>query len=159
MALEKYHIYRNYYKILNKALIRNKIFHFIFTALDTVILTIKLLDIYHTNYSGNTNKSINYLKPDYYFSNYSTMIYLVLEYTFSIVYTMIRDYKKCNRKHDIAFVNIFFYSIYFYFLLRISFQSKFIIFSIIFIFVNSFDYFYYYRHDYFSFDWLYAKNY
>ena len=114
MALDKYNIYRNYYKILNKTIIRNKIFHFVFTVLDTVILTIKILDIYHTNYSSNPNKSLNYLKPVNYFSNYSTiiklipiLIYLVLEYTFSIVYTMIRDYKNCNRKFDIAFVNIF----------------------------------------------------
>ena len=67
MALDKYNIYRNYYKILNKTIIRNKIFHFVFTVLDTVILTIKILDIYHTNYSSNPNKSLNYLKQYNYF--------------------------------------------------------------------------------------------
>lgn len=110
---EKYNIYRNYYKILNKTLIRNKLFHVIFTVLDTMILAIKILDIYHTNYSSNPDKSINYLKPVYYFSNYSTilklipiLVYLVIEYSFTIVYTMMRDYKKFNKKHNIAFVNI-----------------------------------------------------
>jgi len=114
MATEKYSIYRSYYKILNKTLIRNKLFHFAFTVIDTMILTIKILDIFHTNYSSIPGKSINYLRPVYYFSNLSTIlkifpiiIYLVIEYSLCIVYTMIRDYKKCNRKHDIAFVNIF----------------------------------------------------
>ena len=49
----EYMNYYCYYQILNKTIIRNKTFHFLFNLLDTIILLIKILDIFKTNYNTN----------------------------------------------------------------------------------------------------------
>ena len=67
----------NYYQILNKTIIRNKAFHFLFNILDTLLSLLKILDVYKTHYNLFPNNSLKYINVVSYFSNYSKIIKLI----------------------------------------------------------------------------------
>ena len=109
----EYMSYYCYYQILNKTIIRNKTFHFLFNLLDTFILLIKILDIFQTNYNTNLEKAIKYIKPALFFSNFPTLIrllplivYLFLGYLISIYYLFSNVRKKVHQI-DVIAMNIF----------------------------------------------------
>ena len=113
MALKIFINHYNYYQMLNKTIIKNKGFHIIFTLFDTMILIIKILDIYQTNYNSYLNKSIKYLKISSLFVNYSPIfkvlpliIYLALGYFISLFYFFSNTKQKIN-KIDIILINFF----------------------------------------------------
>jgi len=103
----------SYYQILNKALIKNKGFHLIFTLLDTLITIIKILDIYQANYNIYSEKSIKYLKISALFTNCLTLfkllpiiIYLALGY-FIFLFYFFSSINKSVKKIDIILINFF----------------------------------------------------
>ena len=113
MAFKIFINHYSYYQMLNKALINNKGFHIIFTLLDTLIIIIKILDIYQTNYNSYPNKSIKYLKISALFKNYLTIykllpliIYLALGYFIFLFYFFSNITKKV-KKTDIILINLF----------------------------------------------------
>ena len=114
MPLKEYHsYYYSYYQILNKAIIRNKSFHFFFKILDSVILILKILSIYQSNYNQNIEKSNKILFPYRFLSNYliifkllPIILYLIIGYIISILYSFSSFKKKVN-KIDIIIVNFF----------------------------------------------------
>ena len=102
----------NYYQILNKSIIRNKGFHFVINLLDTIILLIKILDVYHSSFSIPTNNSIKFINLIYYLKIYSIIyklivlgIYLLISYTICIFYSFFRR-KKCKKLDEII-INFF----------------------------------------------------
>ena len=114
MPLKEYNsFYYCYYQILNKAIFKNKAFHFLFKIFDSVILILKILSIYHTNYNPNLEKRIRFIFPHIYLSNYLTIfkllpiiIYLIIGYTISLIYSFSSIKKKAN-KFDIIIINFF----------------------------------------------------
>ena len=105
----EYMNYYCYYQILNKTIIRNKTFHFLFNLLDTIILLIKILDIFKTNYNTNIDNKINYFKPAFLCLNQPIMIrllpliiYLFLGYLISIVYLFSNVRKKVHQIDEIV---------------------------------------------------------
>ena len=113
MPTQEYYSYYTYYQILNKSLIRNKAFHFLFCIVETIITLLKILDIYQTNYNKYPNNSIKYLKISSLFSKYPTfikllplIIYLIIGYSISIFYIFSSIRKKDN-KIDVIIINIF----------------------------------------------------
>ena len=109
----EYMNYYSYYQILNKTIIRNKTFHFLFNLIDTFILIIKILDIFQTNYNTNLDKTIKYLKPAFLFLNKPILIrllpliiYLFLGYLISIFYLFSNVRKKVHQI-DVIIMNFF----------------------------------------------------
>ena len=129
MPQKEYHsFYNSYYQVLNKVLFRNKIFHFIFKIFDSIILILKILGIYQSNYNSKLEKSIKFISPYYYLSNYLTIfkllpiiIYLIIGYSISIRYSFSRIKKKTN-KFDIILINFFeFFEVRLFFIFYIEF--------------------------------------
>ena len=105
--------FHTYYLILNKTIIRNKGFHFIINLLDSIILLLKILDVYHSHYGTITNSPIKFINIVSIFSKDSTIIrlifliiYLSISYTISIIYNLLSPTRKCN-KLDIIIINFF----------------------------------------------------
>ena len=112
MDLSKYNIYNNYYHILNNTIIKNKLFHFLFINVDTIIMLVKILDIYQTNYVNNSKYFTKYLKPSSLLSGYIMIIkllpiilYLLICYLISILYFFVISAKKTN-KFDKILINL-----------------------------------------------------
>ena len=102
----------SYYQILNKTIIKSKVFHFIFITLDSIILLIKIIDIYHTNYNINPS-SIKYINLSYLMSEFPIIIkllplivYLILGYVIIIIY-LLTSIQKLVNKCDKIVINIF----------------------------------------------------
>ena len=133
MDSNDFFILYNYYQILNKAIIRNKIFHFLFCLLDTMITLIKILYIYKTHYHTIPDNSLRYIKIISFFEDYSTnikllplIIYLAIGYAIPIIYCFFNNTKKYN-KLDMIIINFFEFillrlliSFYFDFLFNLS---------------------------------------
>ena len=103
----------SYYQILNKTIIRNKAFHFLLNLLDTTLILLKILEVYHSNYNVRENSTIKFINLISYFSNYSIIfklipltIYLIIGYVIFIIYSLSSATKKCN-KFDMIIVNFF----------------------------------------------------
>ena len=106
-------IFYNYYQILNNTIIRNKIFHFLFGLLDTLLTLIKILNIYKTSYNTLPDNSLKYIKVSSFVSNNSRIIkllpliiYLAMGYAISIIYCLVGSIKKCQ-KLNILLINLF----------------------------------------------------
>ena len=102
----------SYYQILNNSIIKSKVFHFIFITLDSIILLIKIIDIYHTNYNINPS-SIKYINLSYLMSEFPIIIkllpliiYLILGYVIIIIY-LLTSIQKLVNKCDKIVINIF----------------------------------------------------
>ena len=72
-----------------------------FCLLDTIILIIKVLDIYQTNYNTDLSNSIKILRPSYIFSQTLPIFkilpligYLIISYIISISYLFSGSKKK-----------------------------------------------------------------
>ena len=113
MSSKELFTFYNYYQILNKTIIRNKAFHFLFNILDTLLSLLKILDVYKTHYNLFPNNSLKYINVVSYFSNYLTIIklipliiYLVIGYSIGLFYILTNTTRKCN-KFDIIIINFF----------------------------------------------------
>ena len=113
MSAKNFDNYHNYCHALNKSIIKNKAFHFLFSLIDTIIIIFKILDIYRTNYNTNLSNSIKLLKPSYFFSSYSPTItlliltlYIIICYIILISYFFLGSKKKLNKFTHII-INIF----------------------------------------------------
>ena len=111
MSLNDYINYYIYFQTLNKSMIKNKIFHFLFLLLDIIILILKILNIYHSNYNTTLNKSKMFQLTSF-FSNYKAIfqllpliIYLTITYIILIIY-ILSKVKKIKKIDKIA-INIF----------------------------------------------------
>ena len=111
MGSNDYINYYIYFQTLNKSMIKNKIFHFLFLLLDIIILILKILNIYHSNYNTTLNKS-KMLQLSSFFSNYITIfqllpliIYLIITYIILIIYIFSKVKK--IKKIDKITINIF----------------------------------------------------
>ena len=105
--------YYNYYIILNKTIIKNKAFHFLFSMFDDIILIIKILNIYQTNYNNSPETIIKYLKPIKYFTKniekykiIPIIAYIVIGYLLSFSFLFLRKKIKVS-KIDIILMNFF----------------------------------------------------
>ena len=110
MGLKRYINYYRYFQIMNKSILKNKIFHFIFLLLDLIILIFSLLNIYRTNY--NTLSDLIDLKLTSFFENHITIIrllpliiYLILVYLILLSYFLLNTKKV--KKMDKIIINIF----------------------------------------------------
>ena len=113
MSLDNLFIFRTYYQILNKTIIRNKGFHFIFNFIDNIILLLKILDVYNSYFIIANNSSIKYINVVSILSKYSIIyklliitIYLIISYAIFISYNIVSPTKKCNR-FDVLLINFF----------------------------------------------------
>ena len=103
----------NYFQLLNKSILRKKEFHSILSIIDTIIILIKLLNIYQTNYNAYMNIVFKELTPVLFFTDYSiflrilpTTIYLVIVYVILIISLFYYNNKKVN-KFEIIIINLF----------------------------------------------------
>jgi hypothetical protein len=102
----------SYYQILSNSIIKSKVFHFIFITLDSLILLLKITDIYHTNYNINPS-SIKYINLSYLMSKFPIIlkllpliIYLIIGYVIIIIY-LLKSIQKLVNKCDKIVINIF----------------------------------------------------
>ena len=105
--------HQNYYQILNKTIIRNREFHFMVNLLDSLILLLRLLDVYHSYFKNTKNHSIKILNFFSFFRNYALIYkliiliaYLVISYAIYIFYNLSNTNKKYN-KFDTVVINFF----------------------------------------------------
>ena len=109
----RYNYIYNYFQLLNKSILRKQEFHLFITILDTLIISIKMFNIYQTNYNTNIEKVYKELTPTYFFRDYSIFIrilpgllYLIIVYLISILLILYNDNKKINRFYMII-INLF----------------------------------------------------
>ena len=122
MSLKKFLSYYNYYIILNKTVIKNKAFHFLFSMVDNIILILKILDIYKAKYNISNETIIKYLKPVKFFTDnlevykkIPIISYLFIGYLISISFLFIRNKIKVG-KIDMILMNFFeFFLVRFFF--------------------------------------------
>ena len=149
MSLNDYINYYIYFQILNKSIIKNKIFHFLFLLIDMIILILKILEIYHSNYNTTSKKYI-ILQLSSFFSNYITIfqllpiiIYLFITYIILMIYlfSKVKKIKKIDKITINIFEFLFVRLLFVFFceflfnlnsLFSIIFISKYILFSIYF---------------------------
>ena len=105
--------HQSYYQILNKAIIRNREFHFMVNLLDNIILLLRLLDVYHSYFNNATNHSNKIMNFISFFRNYELIYkliiliaYLVFSYTIYLFYNLSNANKKYN-KFDTIVINFF----------------------------------------------------
>ena len=123
MSLKKFLSYYNYYIILNKTVIKNKAFHFLFSMVDNIILILKILDIYKAKYNISNETIIKYLKPVKFFTDnlevykkIPIISYLFIGYLISISFLFIRNKIKVG-KIDMILMNFFeFFLVRFFFI-------------------------------------------
>ena len=149
----RYKFFYNYFQILNKSIIRKIEFHLLISLLDVVIILLKLLNIYQTNYNTNMDKVYKKLSPALFFLDSKIilrilpiLIYLIIVYLITIVSLFYGNNKKIN-KLEMIIINIFehlFIRILFIFFLRISFLSSYFIFNSFFYFEFTFFIVYFY---------------
>ena len=107
------HFYYDYFKVLDKSLLRKKEFHLFFSTVDIAILLFKILNIYHSNYYKNFSNIHKYVSPSLFLRDYSIftrllpiIIYLLFVYLILIVYLLYINNKRIN-KLDMIIINIF----------------------------------------------------
>ena len=103
----------SYYQILNKTIIRNKEFHFVVNLLDAIIILLRLIDAYHSNFISAENHSIKIMNLFSFFRNFSIIYkviiltsYLAISFAIYISYNLLNSYKKFN-KFDTIIINFF----------------------------------------------------
>ena len=133
----RFNFFYNYFHLLNKSIIRKKEFHLIISIIDAVIILLKMLNIYVTDYNSNISQIYKGLSPSYYFIHSKTfiklvpiIIYLIIVNIISIV-SLLNNNNKINRI-EIIIINIF--EILFMRLLFIFFANFFFIFPLYFFF-------------------------
>ena len=111
--MEKYNFFYNYFQILNKSIIRKQEFHLFLSIVDSVIILLKILNIYQTNYNTHLDKVYKELSPVLYFRDYSIIlrmlpacIYLLIVYLISILSLLYGNNKNIN-KFEMIFINLF----------------------------------------------------
>ena len=109
----RYNFFYNYFQMLNKSLIRKKEFHLILTIIDTIIILLKTLNIYHSNYNTQVNEIHKEISPSFYFKDYflikrilPVLIYLIIVYIILIVSILFGNNKKIT-KTDMVIINLF----------------------------------------------------
>ena len=109
----RYHYYYNYFQILNKSILRWKVFHLFLSTIDIFIILLKILNIYQSNYNKKFNNFHKFIIPSIFFRDYSLfirlipiIIYLILVYLVLMIYLSYDSNKKIN-KLDIIIINIF----------------------------------------------------
>ena len=132
----------NYFHILNKSIVRKKEFHTILSIIDTIIILIKILNIYQTNYNIYINEIFKDLTPALFFRDYSiflrilpTIIYLSIVYIILILSIFYGNNKNMN-KFEIIIINLFeilFIRIFFIFFCEFLFFLPTIYFIILFV--------------------------
>ena len=108
----RFNFFYNYFHLLNKSIIRKKEFHLIISIIDAVIILLKMLNIYVTDYNSNISQIYKGLSPSYYFIHSKTfiklvpiIIYLIIVNIISIV-SLLNNNNKINRI-EIIIINIF----------------------------------------------------
>ena len=108
----RYNFFYNYFQLLNKSIIRKNEFHLIISIIDTILILLKILNIYQTDYNNNIEKVYKQLSPSFYFSESSIfikllpiIIYLIIDNIITIV-SLLNNNNKIN-KIDIIIINIF----------------------------------------------------
>ena len=108
-----YNFFYNYFDILNKSIIRKTHFHLLISIIDAVVILIKILNIYQTDYNSNMDKVVKVLSPSLYFRDYNIIlrllplfIYLIIVYTIIIKMIFYGNNSKIN-KFGIIVINIF----------------------------------------------------
>ena len=108
----RFNFFYNYFHLLNKSIIRKKEFHLIISIIDAVIILLKMLNIYVTDYNSNISQIYKGLSPSYYFIHSKTfiklvpiIIYLIIVNIISIVF-LLNNNNKINRI-EIIIINIF----------------------------------------------------
>ena len=101
-----------YFQKLNKSILRKKEFHSFLSMLDTVIIIIKIMNIYQTNYNSHLDKIYKELSPALFIRNYSiiirilpTLIYLVIVYFISAI-TILYGNNKQLKKFEMIIINL-----------------------------------------------------
>ena len=109
----RYNFFYNYFQILNKSIIRKIEFHLLISILDAVIILLKLLNIYQTNYNTNIDKVYKKLSPALIFLDSSIvlrilpiLIFLIVVYIITIVSLLFGNNKRIN-KFEMIIINIF----------------------------------------------------
>ena len=109
----RYNFFYNYFQILNKSIIRKIEFHLLISILDAVIILLKLLNIYQTNYNTNMDKVYKKLSPVLFFLDSSIvlrilpiLIFLIVVYIITIVSLLYGNNKRIN-KFEMIIINIF----------------------------------------------------
>ena len=120
--------YFNYYQNLNKAIIRNKIFHLLINILDELNTFLKILLIYQTNYNTINDSPIKYIRLVSFFSNCPLIFKLLPLIIYIIIVTIILFHYSYSRigkivkKLDIIIINFFeFFFIRFLFIFYLEF--------------------------------------
>ena len=108
-----YKYYYNYFQILNKSILRKKEFHLFVSTIDILIILLKTLNIYHSNYNNNISNIHKYMSPSIIIRDYPILtrvipiiIYLILAYLILIIYSFYDNNKKLS-KLDMIIINIF----------------------------------------------------
>ena len=108
----KSNIFYIYFQKLNKSILRKKEFHSFLSMLDIIIIIIKIMNIYKSNYNAHLDKVYKELSPVLFISKYSIIIrilpvsiYLVLVYLISIISILYGGNKKLN-KYIMIIINI-----------------------------------------------------
>ena len=118
----RYNYFYNYFQVLNKSIIRKKELHLILSIIDSVVILIKILNIYHTNYNTHIEKVFKEISPSFYFKDYSIIlrilpivIYLLIVYIITILSILYGNNKKINKLemiiiniYELLFIRIFF---------------------------------------------------
>ena len=109
----KYKYYYNYFQILNKSIIRKNGFHLFLSLIDSLIILIKIMNIYQSNYNMYLDKIYLELSPSLHFRKFSmilrilpVLIYLIISYLISIFSILYGNDQKLN-KFEIIIINIF----------------------------------------------------
>ena len=109
----RYNFFYNYFQILNKSILRKQEFHLFLSIIDAVIILIKLLNIYQTNYNTHLDKVYKELSPALIFRDYSIIlrilpaaIYLVIVYLIMILSLLYGNNKRIN-KFEMIVINLF----------------------------------------------------
>ena len=109
----RYNFFYNYFQILNISIIRKTEFHLFLSIIDAVIMLIKALNIYHTNYNTKMDQVYKELSPCLFFRDYSIflrlvpiIIYLLIIYVILVKMIFYGNNKRIN-KLEIIIINIF----------------------------------------------------
>ena len=105
-------IFYIYFQKLNKSILRKKEFHSFLSMLDIVIIIIKIMNIYQSNYNAHLDKVYKELSPVYYICT-NRFVNPILS-----IYYFINDYIKNDNIEDIdIIINIFNFLIFIFYIL------------------------------------------
>ena len=109
----KFNFFYNYFNILNKTIVRKLLIHVLISIIDTIIVLVKSLNIYYTDYNKNISKAYKKITPSLYFSDYNTVIkslpiiiYLIIVYLILFFSIFFWNNNKTT-KMEMIIINIF----------------------------------------------------